>query len=986
MTAKVRVYELAKELNIQNKDLVEYLQKTLQLSEVKSHSSSIPAEEAVKVRRYYEKQGQAKATPAKQESPDPQRTDAPAPPRVERAVKIYNPNAPKTAPKKDAPLPNPTLSPEKKSVPDTKSPDAKANEATASKAKDAPVLVPVDYTAKIRNLDNPSPRPTSSANKSQSPRSSTVSTYSPNQRPAQGGGRHALTPRGAEQRNSGNTGNAASSYRPNYAGNGQGPNQGRDAAPAKRPSLQPKAGTVKPVDQRTLRKDGDAPQQGQRPYQGGGQGGQNQGQGRGYQGGRPPLTPQGQSTQNRPYTPHRPATPPSGDQVNVVSADFIPDVTKEKERAKSFSPQAKGKSSVSKYINKSEVEKEKEKLSALLRPAKKSGKTSKAERRATAAAIEAENAIPPTHLVFDHTVTVHELATLLKQKDTEVIKYLFMKGIMVTINHTLDFDAMIDISKHFEVEAEVKKVQDMSEVEVANVLDRKSDADEDEFYVHRAPVISIMGHVDHGKTSLLDAIREIRTNIVDTEAGGITQRIGAYSVEKNGQKIVFLDTPGHEAFTAMRMRGAHATDIAILVVAADDGVMPQTIEAINHAKAAGIPIIVAINKIDKAGADPDRVMAALMEHGVMSEKYGGDVVTVEVSALQKLGVDDLLENILLLSELLELKANPHVPAEGVIIEAKLDKGKGPVASVLVQKGTLKVGQNILMGAVGGRVRALINDDGERIQEAGPSTPVEILGLEEVPVSGSTMFVIENHSEFKQRLSVAQTKERERRLSARTRNAGGLTTSLDDENKKELRIVLKADTHGSLEAAQGSLVKLDTAEVQVNIIHTGTGDLTEADVMLATASKAIIIAFNSREDANAARIAESEGVVVHRFDVIYHMVDRVEKLMLGELDADIIEVECGQAEIRQHFTIGKTVVVAGCMVTNGKIVRSGRIEVKRNGKVIHEGFIDLLKRFRDDVKDVAQGFECGITIAKFHDHQVGDVIVCYQQEERKRTSL
>jgi translation initiation factor IF-2 len=379
-------------------------------------------------------------------------------------------------------------------------------------------------------------------------------------------------------------------------------------------------------------------------------------------------------------------------------------------------------------------------------------------------------------------------------------------------------------------------------------------------------------------------------------------------------------------------------------------------------------------------------MSALMEHGVISEKYGGDVVTVEVSALQKLGIDDLLENILLLSELLELKANPHVPAEGIIIEAKLDKGKGPVASVLVQKGTLKVGQNILMGAVGGRVRALINDAGERIQEAGPSTPVEILGLEEVPVSGSTMLVIENHSEFKQRLSLAQTKERERRLSARTRNAGGLTTSLDDENKKELRIVLKADTHGSLEAAQGSLVKLDTAEVQVNIIHTGTGDITEADVMLATASKAIIIAFNSREDVNASRIAESEGVVIHRFDVIYHMVDRVEKLMLGELDADIVEVECGQAEIRQHFTIGKTIVVAGCMVTQGKIVRSGRIEVKRNGKVIHEGFIDLLKRFKDDVKEVAQGFECGITIAKFHDHQMSDVIVCFQQEERKRTSL
>jgi translation initiation factor IF-2 len=959
MTAKVRVYELAKELNIQNKDLVEYLQKTLQLGEVKSHSSSISAEEALKVRRHYDKKGPAQETRQQKPLPSVEQADALSRQKNERSVKIFNPNAPK----KEASLPTSTPSPAKKALPQ-------------APAKDAPVLVPVDYTAKIRNLDDPSPRPASSANKPQTPRRSTVSTYSPPQRPAQGA-RPSSTPRSPEQRSS----TTASSYRPNYAGSSQGNGPAREGAPAKRPSLQPKAGTVKPIDQRTLRKDGETPQQGQRPFQGG----PHQGQGARPQGQRPSPSG-GQSAQGRPHSAQRTSVPPLGDSSLVVSADFIPEVTKEKERAKSFLPQAKNKSSISKYVNKSELEKEKEKLSALLRPAKKSSKTSKAERRATAAAIEAENSIPPTHLVFDHPITVRELADLLKQKDTEVIKYLFMKGIMVTINHTLDFDAMIDIAKYFEVEAEVKKGQDMSEVEVANVLDRKSDSDEDESYVPRAPVISIMGHVDHGKTSLLDAIREIRTNIVDTEAGGITQRIGAYTVEKNGQKIVFLDTPGHEAFTAMRMRGAQATDIAILVVAADDGVMPQTIEAINHAKAAGIPIIVAINKIDKAGADPDRVMSALMEHGVISEKYGGDVVTVEVSALQKLGIDDLLENILLLSELLELKANPHVPAEGIIIEAKLDKGKGPVASVLVQKGTLKVGQNILMGAVGGRVRALINDAGERIQEAGPSTPVEILGLEEVPVSGSTMLVIENHSEFKQRLSLAQTKERERRLSARTRNAGGLTTSLDDENKKELRIVLKADTHGSLEAAQGSLVKLDTAEVQVNIIHTGTGDITEADVMLATASKAIIIAFNSREDVNASRIAESEGVVIHRFDVIYHMVDRVEKLMLGELDADIVEVECGQAEIRQHFTIGKTIVVAGCMVTQGKIVRSGRIEVKRNGKAIHEGFIDLLKRFKDDVKEVAQGFECGITIAKFHDHQMGDVIVCFQQEERKRTSL
>lgn len=618
---------------------------------------------------------------------------------------------------------------------------------------------------------------------------------------------------------------------------------------------------------------------------------------------------------------------------------------------------------------------------------RKQSKMSKSERRAQLEAAEVAEAESVTHLVFDHQLTVRELAGVLKQRDTEIIKYLFMKGIMVTLNHTLDFDAMIDTARHFEVEAEVLKQQDMSEVEVVNVLDReKGTAEEDASLVERAPVISIMGHVDHGKTSLLDAIREKRTNIVDSEAGGITQRIGAYSVQKDNHRIVFLDTPGHEAFTAMRMRGAQSTDIAILVVAADDGVMPQTIEAINHAKAAGIPIIVAINKVDKEGADPDRVMTALIDHGVMAEKYGGDVVTVEVSALQRLGIDDLLENIILLAELLELKARPTGPAKGLVIEAKLDKGKGPVASVLVQQGTLKVGQNVLMGAVGGRVRALINDLGERIEEAGPSTPVEILGLKEVPNSGSTVEVIENNQEFSQLLSEAQRIERDRRLSARTRNAGGLTTSLDDEHKKELRIVLKADTHGSLEAAQGSLTKLDTNEVQVKIIHTGTGDITEADVMLATASNAVIIAFNSRGDASATRIADAEGVVIHRFDVIYHMAERVEKLMLGELDAEIIEVECGRAEVRQHFTIGKVTVVAGCMVTEGKMVRSGRIEVYRGNKLIHEGYMDALKRFRDDVKEVAQGYDCGITFASFNDHQMGDVVVCFQQEERKRTSL
>jgi translation initiation factor IF-2 len=938
MTTKIRVYELAKELNIQNKELVDYLKNTLQV-DVKSHASSIEMTEAVKARKHY---SQGNPSHKQEASPKEKVSPTPSPYKEEVTEKPKSVSAP--------------ASPQSTSLSNKNNTPEKRPEATTHR-----------------------PAVTSYTPQRGSQKPNSVSSYAPQQRSQ--APRPALTPR------------ATSGAVPTIGNSGyRSPQNQGTSTQGKRPALQPKPGTVKPIDQRTLRKEGQSDSQGQQGYGQGGQRsqrppyGQNRNQERNQESGQRPPLGAGQAGGSRDSRPTQGERHDSKvDKSLVVSADFIPEVTKEKERAKSFSPQAKAKSGIAKYINKSEIEKEKEKLSALNRP-KKSSKPSKATRRATAAAIEAENAIPPTHLVFDHTLTVHELATLLKQKDTEVIKYLFMKGIMVTINHTLDFDAMIDIAKHFEVEAEVKKAQDMTDVEVVNVLDRQKEEDVDGNLVPRAPVVSIMGHVDHGKTSLLDAIRETRTKIVDSEAGGITQRIGAYSVEKEGQRIVFLDTPGHEAFTAMRMRGAQSTDIAILVVAADDGVMPQTIEAINHAKAASIPIIVAINKIDKEGADPDRVMSALMEHGVMSEKYGGDVVTVEVSALQRLGVDDLLENILLLAELLELKANPTVPAEGVIIEAKLDKGKGPVASVLVQKGTLKVGQNILMGAVGGRVRALINDAGERIQEAGSSTPVEILGLEEVPVSGSLLQVIDNMQEFKQRLSVAQQADRERRLSARTRNAGGLTTSLDDENKKELRIVLKADTHGSLEAAQGSLLKLDTSEVQVNIIHTGTGDITEADVMLATASKAIIIAFNSREDTNASRIAESEGVVIHRFDVIYHMVERVEKLMLGELDADIVEVECGQAEIRQHFTIGKTVVVAGCMVTQGRIVRSGRIELKRKGKVIHEGFIDMLKRFKDDVKEVAQGFECGITLAKFHDHEVGDVIVCYQQEERKRTSL
>lgn len=596
----------------------------------------------------------------------------------------------------------------------------------------------------------------------------------------------------------------------------------------------------------------------------------------------------------------------------------------------------------------------------------------------------------PEVVVFDGTLTVRELASLIKQKETDIIKHLFMKGIMVNVNQTLDYDAMFDIAKGFGMAPERKIKEDMSLVEIASGLE-KADVDAttgaaSSTEITRSPVISIMGHVDHGKTSLLDAIRETRQRIVDSEAGGITQSIGAYCVEKDGQRIVFLDTPGHEAFTSMRMRGAKATDIAVLVVAADDGVMPQTIEAINHAKAAGIPLIVAVNKIDKEGADPDRVLTALMQHGVTPEKWGGDVITVEVSALQRLGIDDLLENIVVLAELMELKADPTAVGEGVIIEASLHKQKGPIASILVQKGTLRVGDNLLMGSVGGRVRALLDETGNRLQEAGPSTPVEILGLNDVPRAGEPFIVYTDDKAFKQALASAKISDRDQRLSARNRNAGGLTRSLDDENKKELRVVLKADTQGSLEAALASINRLGTAEVQVNVLHAATGDITEADVMLATASEAVIVGFNAREDVNAVRIAEQENVVIHRFDIIYHMVERIEKLMLGQLDADVVEVESGKAEVRALFSVGKQNVVAGCMVQEGKLVRNGKITVLRNGKPVHEGQIQALKRFKDDVRDVAQGFECGVSLAKYNELQEGDILVCVVQEERKRTQL
>lgn len=604
----------------------------------------------------------------------------------------------------------------------------------------------------------------------------------------------------------------------------------------------------------------------------------------------------------------------------------------------------------------------------------------------------AAQAALPKVCTIDEPLDVRVLAEKLRMRDTEIIKHLFMKGMMVTVNQTLDVDFAKGVAKElgFEV-TETETVKHEGEYTHLQEGNKKLDEAQFQNLQGRSPVVSIMGHVDHGKTTLLDSIRETRHKVVDSEAGGITQSIGAYTVEKGDQTIVFLDTPGHEAFTAMRMRGAQATDIAILVVAADDGIMPQTIEAINHAKVAKIPIIVAVNKIDKADADPDRVLVQLAEYGLSAEKWGGDTLTVEVSALQKLGLDDLLDSILLVSELLELKADATVAAEGVIIEAQLDKRMGPVATALVKNGTLKVGDNVLIGSVGGRVRALIDDHGSRIQKAGPATPVEILGLDGVPNAGDSFRVIRNDKLFKQQLADEKRKEREQRIGVSRAVAAGFSgkSEIESDNavkENQFNILVKADTQGSLEAVVDVLQRMTSNEVKINIVHSATGDISEADVMLASTAKALMIAFNIKADPNAQRIAEQENLNIKRYDVIYHITEDIEKWVLGQLEPETEEVQVGTAEVRQIFKVGKTGIIAGCMVTSGKLLRNAKANVMRGGKEVFSGPLSNLKRFKDDVKEVASGYECGISFERFQDLQEGDVIEVYTVKSLERTSL
>ncbi len=560
----------------------------------------------------------------------------------------------------------------------------------------------------------------------------------------------------------------------------------------------------------------------------------------------------------------------------------------------------------------------------------------------------------------------------------EITKRLFKEGIMKTINDSIDFDTAAFIADDIGVELELKLDKTAEDVLSEGF---ESEADDQAKMVVRPPVVTVMGHVDHGKTSVLDRIR--KSNVTAGEAGGITQHIGAYQVTVNKKQITFLDTPGHAAFTAMRARGAQATDIAVLVVAADDGIMPQTVEAINHAKAADVPIIVAINKIDKPEANIDRVKTQLTDHGLLPEEWGGDVILCPVSAKTGEGFDTLLESINLVAEIKDLKANPNRKAKGVVIEAKLDQNKGPIATVLIQNGTLKVSDSVVVGTVTGKIRAMMNDMGAKVGSAGPSMPVSIMGLDEVPNAGDILYAVEQEKLVKLVAQERKNKERESMIKASQKvTLDDVFNKIAEGEIKGLNIVVKADVQGSVEAVKQSLEKLSNEEVKVNVIHAAAGAINESDIMLAESSNAIIIGFNVRPDANARNVAEHSGVDIKLYRVIYEAIEDVQKALKGMLAPKFTEVYLGKAEVREVFKISGVGQVAGCYVTEGKILRSGKLRIYRDDVMITEGNVLQLKRFKDDVKEVAQGYECGMSIEKFNDIKIGDFIECYQVEENK----
>lgn len=600
----------------------------------------------------------------------------------------------------------------------------------------------------------------------------------------------------------------------------------------------------------------------------------------------------------------------------------------------------------------------------------KSKKETEAQRLARIAEQRKKQQI---RITVPEEITVGDLAKLLRMTATEVIKKLMSLGVMATVNEVIDYDTAEIVATELGAKVEKEVVVTIEEQII------EEEVEDDENAVTRPPVVCVMGHVDHGKTSILDAIRH--TEVTSTEAGGITQAIGAYQVDVNGQKITFLDTPGHAAFTAMRARGAMATDIAVLVVAADDGIMPQTVEAINHAKAAGVEIIVAINKMDKEGANPDKVMQQLTEHELVPEEWGGDVICVPVSAKTKMGIDKLLETILLVAEMAELKANPDRQAKGVVIEAKLDKGRGPVATLLVQNGTLNAGDILVAGTAVGKIRAMTDYHGKPIEKAGPSVPVEIMGLDSAPMSGDEFNAVSDEKLARALVEQrkAQAKEEEFKLFQKV-TLDTLFDTISEGEMKELNIIVKADVQGSVEAVKQSLLKIENDEVNVKIVHGAVGAVSESDVMLAEASKAIIVAFNTGVDQIAADNAKRDGIEIKQYDIIYDAIEDIERAMRGMRAPKYRDVETGEVEVREVYKISSAGTIAGSLVTSGTIKRDGKVRVIRNGKQIADVKLANLKRFKDEVKEVSSGYECGISLDGWDDIQAGDILQAYVVEE------
>ena len=603
------------------------------------------------------------------------------------------------------------------------------------------------------------------------------------------------------------------------------------------------------------------------------------------------------------------------------------------------------------------------------RKAKKGGKT-KTAATAQKPQITTAKAIK-RRIKVDETIVLSELAKRMGIKAAEMIKKLMMMGVMTTVNQTIDFETAVLVAAEFEYEIEKASFEEDTLLKI--------EKDAPDKLMERPPVVTIMGHVDHGKTSLLDVIRE--TRITDIEAGGITQHIGAYNVNTEKGRIAFLDTPGHEAFTAMRARGAKVTDIVVLVVAADDGVMPQTLEAINHSKAAGVPIIVAVNKIDKANADPERVQRELSEQGLTPESWGGDTIFVLVSAKEKTGIDDLLEMILLQAEVLELKANPDKRAIGHVVESKIDPGRGAVATILVQEGTLRVGDPIVCGNCYGKIRAMLNDHGQQVESAGPSIPVEVVGLSGVPFAGDEMIALKDEKDAKQISEHRSQKQRSKDLAQTSRmSLEKFFEQMQEGDVKDLNLIIKADVHGSIEALSDSLTKLSNPEVKIQVVHSATGTISESDVSLATVSDAIILGFNVRPSAKVQALAAEEGVDMRFYNVIYDVIKDIKDAIAGMMASKFEERTLGRAEVRDIFHVPKVGTIAGCYVTDGKIERGKQMRVLRDGIIQYEGKNASLRRFKDDVKEVQTGYECGVSVENFNDIKVGDVLECFYLEE------